>query len=86
MIRAPCWCTGCAQLVRAAANGQERLSSYAESLSAEAKIRYQEKILVINGVDPLTGCFGEAVETVPRVDASDLVSYLILQTNFITAK
>lgn len=64
----------------------ERLSSYAENLSGEAKLRYQQKISVINGLDPFRGCVGEPVEAVPTVDASDLVSYLVLQTNFITAK
>lgn len=39
--------------------------------------------MLVNGVDPFTGCFGEAVEVVPPLDASDLVSYL---TNFITTK
>jgi hypothetical protein len=64
----------------------QRLSYYAEGLSGEAKIRYQEKISVVNGIDPFSGCFGEPVEEVPPVDATDLVSYLVLQTNFITAK
>ena len=64
---------------------KQRSSSYAESLSSKAKVRYQEKISVINGVDPFCGCVREPVD-VPPVDASDLVSYLVLQTNFITAK
>ena len=64
----------------------QRLSSYAESLSGEAKICYQEKISVVNGIDPFGGCVGEPVEAVPPVDASDLVSYLVLQSNFISAK
>ena len=31
-------------------------------------------------MDPFGGCLGEPVEAVPPVDASDLVSYLVLQT------
>ena len=64
------------------------MSSYADGLSGEAKIRYLQKISAVNGVDPFTGSFKEPVEAVPPVDASDLVSYmyLVLQTNFITMK
>ena len=32
-----------------------RLSSYAEKLEQEAKVRYKEKIALINGVDPFVG-------------------------------
>ena len=52
----------------------------------DAKKRYQEKISVLNGVDPFLAGLGEPVEAVPPVDASDLLSYLVLQTNYITAK
>ena len=62
------------------------MSSYADSLSYEAKRRYLEKISVVNGIDPFSGCVGEPVDAVPPVDASDLLSYLVLQTNYITAK
>ena len=64
----------------------ERLSSYAENLNGQAKLRYQQKISVINGLDLFRGCVGEPVAAVPTLDASDLVLYLVLQTNFITAK
>ena len=64
----------------------EHLSSYAENLSDEAKLRYQQKISVINGLDPFRGCVEEPVEAVPTVDSSDFVSYLVLQANFITAE
>ena len=64
----------------------QRLSSYAESLSGEDKIRYQKKISAIDGNDPFAGCVGDPKEAVPQVDASDLMSYLVLQTNFITEK
>ena len=65
-------------------NMQRKLSSYAENLSIEAKIRYGKKIEVIGGLDPFGGCPGEPCEEVPPVEASDLVAYLVLQTNFLT--
>ena len=40
----------------------------------------------LNGIDPIGGCIREPVEAVPPVDPSDLVSYLVLQTDFITTK
>lgn len=63
-----------------------RLSTYAESLSEEAKTRYKEKLKIINGFDPFTGTTGELTDRSPPVEAADIVSYLILQTSFITAK
>ena len=67
----------------------QRLSLYAENLPPEAKTRYLAKISVIDGtdLDPLSdGVFGEEVDVTPPVDACDLVSYLVLQTSFMTAK
>ena len=37
------------------------LSSYAADLSEDAKKRYQEKISVLNGVDPFAAGLGEPV-------------------------
>ena len=68
------------------------LSLYAESLPVDAKKRYRGKLSDISGVDPFTLQAGkrsgllEAAESLPQVDATDLVSYLVLQTNFVTAK
>ena len=64
------------------------LSSYAANLSKEAKDRYVSKISVINGADPFLGVIAEAEATseLPPVEASDLVSYLVLQTSFITSQ
>ena len=62
------------------------LSIYAQNLSDEAKRRYEEKIAVLNGLDPFGSCPGEVIQTVPPVEASDLVAYLVLQTNFITTQ
>ena len=49
--------------------------------------QYVSKISVINRVDPLLGVIAEAEATseLPPVEASDLVSYLVLQTSFITS-
>ena len=67
----------------------KNLSSYAANLSKEAKDRYVSKISIINGADPFLGVITEAEATatseLPPVEASDLVSYLVLQTSFITS-
>ena len=62
------------------------LSVYAQNLPDGAKKRYKEKISIIHGLDPFGSGLGEAVPTVPPVEASDLVAYLVLQTNFITTQ
>ena len=62
------------------------LSAYAENLSEEARTRYKEKLKVINGFDPFTGTTGELADCSPPVEAADIVSYLVLQTSFMTAK
>ncbi len=60
----------------------QKLSTYAEQLPIEAL----DKIDTIGGIDPFEGPLGECTDEVPPVEASDLVSYLVLQTSFITAK
>ena len=57
---------------RRACDGREmqRLYYYTKGLSGEAKKRYQEKISVVNGIDPFRGCFGEPVEEVSPVDVT----------------
>ena len=75
------------------------MASYAEKLSAEAKRRYVDKIQMIGCVDPLCICAKDHEPcTLPPVDGGigpkvyiiydggDLVSYLILQTSYITVK
>ena len=78
------------QALRSSNSGNEfmqHLSSYAEGLPPDAKERYIDNISIINGTDPLLDrLFGEEVDVTPPVDASDLVSYLVLQTSFVTAK
>ena len=64
-----------------------QFSLYFEGLSEEVKTRYKEKISLMNWNDP----FGKVVggkpfsEVVP-VNACDLVSYLMLQTSFMTSE
>jgi len=62
------------------------LSSYVEKLEQESKARYLEKIALINGVDPILGNIteGELFDGYPPLEDCDLVSYLVLQTSFIT--
>jgi len=63
------------------------LSSYGAGLSSEAKARYAEKLSLIGGVHPFLGGVipGAEVTTVfPPLDASDVVSYLVLRTSFLT--
>ena len=62
------------------------LSSYAENLSEDAKRRYKDKIKIIYDLDPFANGLGEPIDAVPPVEASDLVSYLVLQTSFVTSK
>ena len=62
------------------------LSRYADTLATDAKRRYIQKISLLDGYDPLLGVPATATAVVPPVDASDLVSYLVLETSFITAK
>ncbi len=59
---------------------------YALSLPADAKKRYLEKINIIGGLDPFKGYLGGCTDAAPPVTASDLVSYLVLQTSFLTAQ
>ena len=62
-----------------------QLSLYFEGLSEESKARYKEKISLINGNDPFGKVIGgEAFSGIVPVDACDLVSYLVLQTSFMT--
>ena len=62
------------------------LSAYAKGLDEAAKQRYLQKISVINSHDPLLGLPRDAKVVYPPVDSSDIVSYLVLETSFYTAK
>ena len=63
------------------------LFNYADKLPSEAKERYQNKLLLISDIDPFViGGKGYPESSFPPIDASDLVSYLVLQTSYTTAK
>ncbi len=50
-------------------------------------MRYAEKLTLINGQDPfLLGSSGIENQSLPAIKATDLVSYLVLQTSFVTGK
>ena len=71
--------------------------SYFQQLLPEAKKRYQEKIRIISGIDPFTLSLASARHgqsnnpaalpcPLPPIDSTDLLSYLVLQTSYITTK
>jgi len=63
------------------------LSSYAKNLPQEVNNRYLDKLAIIDGIDPMYDfVFGEPSDETPPVDACDLLSYLVVQTNFVTAE
>ena len=63
------------------------LSSYDEKLPTNAKARYLDKLTLIGGVYPFCISKNHCVSCLlPAVDASDIASYLVLQTSFVTAK
>ena len=65
-----------------------KMSLYADSLPPDVKTRYMDKIKSIDGLDPFSSDFvGEKSDVVglPPVSGCDLVSYLVLQTSFITS-
>ena len=60
------------------------LSPHAEILLNEAKKMYKVKIAIINGSGRLDATV--AAKSLPPVDAGDLVAYIVLETNLVTAK
>lgn len=63
------------------------LSDYAKKLPQEARKRYADKLQLIGNVDPFCISTKDYQESnFPPVDASDLVSYLIRQTNYFSTK
>lgn len=64
-----------------------RLSAYASNLDAGAKKRYEEKVAMCGGVDPLLLvdadlCTDAAL--LPTVEDSDIKDYLVHATSFVT--
>ena len=60
------------------------LSPHAEILLDEAKKMYKYKVAIINGSGQLDTT--AAAKSLPPVDASDLVAYLVLETTLVKAK
>ena len=60
--------------------------SYVTTLSPEAKTRYEEKIQLIGGLDPYSSNLGRESDHIPPVDAADMLSYLVLQTSYLTSQ
>jgi len=56
------------------------LSKYGLKLDCQSKNRYLQKISAINGVDPFNLSKLDA-DTLPPVEATDLVNYLVLGTS-----
>ena len=62
------------------------LSEYSKKLDSRVKRRYIEKISVI-GIDPVTLWHAKLdPECLPPIEASDLLSYLVLDTSYYTAQ
>ena len=62
------------------------LSEYSKKLDSRVKRRYIEKISVI-GIDPATLWHAKLdPECLPPIEASDLLSYLVLDTSYYTAQ
>ena len=62
---------------------------YTDTLKPEAKARYLEKTSILEGIDPYEIVSGADFVTTcefPPVESSDIVSYLVLQTSFISAQ
>ena len=69
-----------------------KLGEYVDKLPEDGKRRYREKTSLV-GFDPFALFESQAAAitgakrwTLPPVDGSDIVSYLVLQTSFVTAK
>ena len=67
------------------------LSEYAKGLVEHPRRRYEEKLGLISFFDPfLLPSMGSASVaapvSLPPVEASDIVAYLVLQTSFLTTK
>ena len=62
-----------------------RFNDYCDGLPVDTKHRYRDKLELKSCIDPLCVSAYEPA-TLPPVDAGDLVSYLVLQTSYITVK
>ena len=67
---------------------QPAVSKYAQELPKEAKQRYLQKLQLVGDIDPFclnTTKYKESSH-LPPFSSGDLVSYLVLQTNYLSAK
>ena len=65
----------------------QHLSEYAEILPSDTKAWCKEKLDFIGGIDRFqSGNVGKLDDSLPDVDASDLVYYLVLQTQLNNLK
>ena len=86
----PFWCTSVSTVdlihCSMAENFAEHFSLYACTVSRDAKKRYKKKISLINGAGPFLETIpaAEITSNLPPVDASDLLSYLVVKSSFIT--
>lgn len=63
------------------------LSEYARKLPASVRSRYEEKVLMCGGKDPLSLSVDETVadtSAYPKVEECDVKDYLVGKTSFIT--
>ena len=81
--------------VSMAKQAKDIFSNYLQQLLPEAKSRYQDKIGVIFGIDPFTLSRTQQGQShnpaalpcsLPPIDSTDLLSYLVLQTSYITTQ
>ena len=70
-----------------------QLSGYTKGLPGEPITWYLEKVHLLNGLDPFllaskVGPENDSPSTcdLPSVEATDMVSFLVLETSFVTAK
>ena len=62
-------------------------SKFLDSLSGDAKKRYQDKIQQCGGIDPYALTKADLVDDVglwPAVTYMDIVNYMVLKTSFVT--
>ncbi|KAH7935770.1 hypothetical protein HPB52_013353 [Rhipicephalus sanguineus] len=71
-----------------AASGGPLMSSYYSDLIGSARIRYEEKVQMCDGIDPYTvrphADTTTDVNTVPEVTHGDIVNYLVYSSSFAT--
>ncbi|KAH7936324.1 hypothetical protein HPB52_021423 [Rhipicephalus sanguineus] len=71
-----------------AASGGPPMSSYYSDLIGSARIRYEEKVQMCDGIDPYTlrphADTTTDVNTLPEVTHGDILNYLVYSSSFAT--